>query len=111
MAMSDVGSSMGAPLTFAGAGLMAALRGIPDEPPRWLVKEAWKRAGNSRYVELQVLEKFANYDAAVGITRMYQLDEARKKCKHEFEEILVHGKPMAERVCGKCGTLESMTLV
>lgn len=103
MAMSD--APMG---DFSGGSALAALRGIPDEPPKWLVKEAWARASNSRYADLQRLEKYCFLDQQSGIRQMYDREEARKNCHHQFEDILVDGEPMGERVCPICGTLESL---
>lgn len=106
MAMSD------APMeSFSGGSAMAALRGIPEEPPKWLMKEAWARASNSRYADLRRLEKRCFLDMKTGIRAMYDREEARKNCKHQFEDVFINGAPMGERVCPTCGTLESMTLV
>ena len=106
MAMSDV--PMG---NLGGGSAIAMLRGIPDEPPKWLVKNAWDRASNSRYTDIQRLEKHCFLDSKVGIRQMYDREEARKKCCHTFEDVIVKGQPIGERVCPKCGTLESMTIV
>jgi len=106
MAMSD--APMG---SFSGGSAVAALRGIPDEPPKWLMKDAWARASNSRYADLQRLEKYCFLDQQVGLRAMYDREEERKNCKHRFEDVLIDGQPMGERVCPTCGMLESMTLV
>ena len=110
MAMMDAGSSMG-DSHFTGPSAMAALRGIPDGPPKWLIKQAWDRASNSRYDQARVIERFCSYDMAVGIRQMYDREETRKECRHTFEDVIAKGQPIGERVCPKCGTLESMTIV
>src|SRR5882724_8429303 len=42
------------------AGMMTQLRGLPAESPKWLIKEAWDRGANSRYVEAKALERFVS---------------------------------------------------
>lgn len=108
MAMSDAASGMGN-TDVSGSSAIAMLRGIPDEPPKFIVLKNWKKASNSRYAELQRLEKYCFLDMQVGLRGMYDREEARKNCQHTFEDILIHGEPSGERVCPKCGTLESLT--
>jgi hypothetical protein len=105
MAMSD--APMG---QFSGGSVFAVLRGIPDEPPKFIVLKNWEKASNSRYADLLRLQKHCFLDMQVGIKLMYDREEDRKNCKHQFEDILIHDVPMGEQVCPICGTLKSMTL-
>lgn len=86
------------------AGAMAALRGMPSEPPSFVEPSAWKRAANSRYSEAITLERHASLDVALETQAMYARTEANKNCKHVWSE---HASKFG-RACGLCGFVEDL---
>lgn len=86
------------------AGAMAALRGIPSEPPPFLVKRAWDRGANSRYSEAVELERHASLDVALEEQAQRDRAEAIKDCRHEWSE---HRSKFG-RACEKCGFIEDL---
>lgn len=85
---------------------MAALRGIPNNPPPFLKKREWDASANSRHEQAVALEASCAADVALETKAEQARAEAMKTCVHEYGEWIFAGDFLYSRACNKCGHVD-----